>query len=117
MKPSIISFVFGGSKGAAPLLTAREWGRCNVVKSPPFTTAGLKSSQIDLTLCLYIDENDCVYIKYIDCVYLFMSNVYIQKTNCLYINLGMSIHEAMVYIDSWFFRCYWHYIRHDKDAL
>ena len=31
-----------------------------------------------------------------------MPNVYIQKTNCLYINLGMSIHEAMVYIDSWF---------------
>lgn len=34
-------YIVGGSKGAAPLLSALEWDRCNVVESPPFKTAGL----------------------------------------------------------------------------
>lgn len=33
--------LLGGSKGAAPLLPALERGKCNVVETPPFETAGL----------------------------------------------------------------------------
>lgn len=46
-------FFVGGSKGAKPLLTARERESYSIAKTPPFTTAGLIYCILDLYVSIY----------------------------------------------------------------